>query len=513
MEKGKNILSKLTESFIILIIIVFPLCVDSTGFFRILECKYRYFLIFNVIYISSIIITLSYYWLIKKENLLKDVKLGKIQYALLAYWLVNVISTFLSPYFSKYNLFVGVGRGEGLLNISLYCLSFLNITLFGKFERRYILYFAISSILISFIATLQYIFWLNPFNMYQDGIGFNNVSFLGTIGNLDFVSAIYCILLTVSMAGYIFLEDNKTYEKIIYLTSIGLGFFIFEVLDVLSGAVAFGGTLVLVLPFILTNSKRLSRALIAGGLILFGYFATLTINPVYYNYTHQMVHEYQITPYSIALFVLTVLFIVLGFVFKKRDFDLSKNTKIIKGFYITLICLGLIILLFLYFVNLGSGFFYEIHEILHGNFDDDFGTYRIFLWRRSLSIFKEYPIIGTGPDTFAVRFMAKYTDDIKALGELSINDTAANNYLTILVNLGILGLIAYLNFIAFQLIFSLKKYNKYNIIFLIAFLCYLIQDFFNLWVVIITPIFWVLMAILSLATNYKFTNEGEKENE
>ena len=27
---------------------------------------------------------------------------------------------------------------------------------------------------------------------------------------------------------------------------------------------------------------------------------------------------------------------------------------------------------------------YEIHELLHGNFDDAFGTYRIFLWKRTI---------------------------------------------------------------------------------------------------------------------------------
>lgn len=76
--KKRNILDKLTEIYIFTIIIIFPLIVDSTGFFKILECKYR------------------------------------------------------------------------------------------------------------------------PFNIYQDGIGTHNVSFMATIGNIDFISAMYCILLTVS---------------------------------------------------------------------------------------------------------------------------------------------------------------------------------------------------------------------------------------------------------------------------------------------------------------------------
>ena len=136
-----------------------------------------------------------------------------------------------------------------------------------------------------------------------------------------------------------------------------------------------------------------------------------------------------------------------------------------------------------------------MHELLHGNFDDDFGTYRIFLWKRTLTLIPQYPILGSGPDTFAIRFMAKYTNDIAAIGPLTLNDTAANVYLTMIINIGIVGLINYLAFIFFQLKNGIKKMNNYSAVLLITMVCYLIQDFFNLWLVIVTPIFWLLMAL------------------
>lgn len=108
--------------------------------------------------------------------------------------------------------------------------------------------------------------------------------------------------------------------------------------------------------------------------------------------------------------------------------------------------------------------------------------------------------------------MDKYTQDVASLGELTINDTAANNYLTILVNTGFLGLISYLVYIILQIINGLKNINKYSVIFFIAFICYLIQDCFNLWVVIVTPIFWILMALVFISTNVN-TNERGKEDE
>ena len=120
-----------------------------------------------------------------------------MQIIALMFLLLNIISYFMSPYLKVHDLFIGVGRKEGLLTSSLYILSFLYVSYFGEFKKKYILYFSISSILINVVAILQFV-GFNPFNMYQNGIGTHNVSFMATIGNIDFISAIYTILLTVS---------------------------------------------------------------------------------------------------------------------------------------------------------------------------------------------------------------------------------------------------------------------------------------------------------------------------
>ena len=390
--KEKNILAKITEVYIVVMIMLFPLLVDSTGFFRILEAKYSYFLIINTIYISVLFVMILYYWLFRNTNIFKEIKLHKIQWAVIVFLVINIISTILSPFLKEYNLFVGVGRAEGLISITLYCLSFLNITMFGEFKERYIVYFSVASITVSSVAILQYI-GFNPFNMYQNGIGTHNMSFIGTIGNIAFVSAFYCIYLTISMASYVFIEEEKKYIKIIHLLSIYMGFFIFEVLDVLGGAVAFCGTLVLTIPFIITNSKRLSRLLIVGAMILLGYLTNIIVNPVYYYDIGKLKLDFQINEIAIALLAVIVIFIGLAHVLKNREFDISKNKKVIKLFYLALVLCVVIGVATIYFVNFSDGFLYEIHEILHGNLDDDFGTYRIFLWKRSLSLVKDYPII------------------------------------------------------------------------------------------------------------------------
>ncbi len=350
----------------------------------------------------------------------------------------------MSPFFNKYNLFIGVGRGEGLINITLYCITFLFITLFGKFKKRFILYFSISSILLNLICILQYI-GFNPLNMYQDGIGTHNVSFMGTIGNKDFISALYCILLMISISGYVF-GENKKYENVIHLTSIFMGFFILEILSVLSGFVGIFFTLVIISPYIITNSKRLSKTLTVGSLVILAYAVNIIINPTYYYSLGKIKLNWQFNIISGILILLAVIFIGLAQILKKRHFDLSNNKKTIKIIYIVIASIIIVGILVLYFVNFNYGMLYEIHQLLNGNFDDDFGTYRVFLWKRAITLIKDYPIIGTGPDTFAIRFMSRFTEDVAKLGELTINDTAANIYITMAVNIGIIGLLRLPNF-------------------------------------------------------------------
>ena len=45
--------------------------------------------------------------------------------------------------------------------------------------------------------------------------------------------------------------------------------------------------------------------------------------------------------------------------------------------------------------------------------------------------------------------------------------------------------------------------NKYSLVLLITLICYIIQDFFNLSVVIVSPLFWMVMALHFLSISDK----------
>lgn len=504
-------MTRITEIFVFLIIVIFPLIVDSTGFFKILECKYRAFVGITVAYIFTVIITALYFYLFKKVNITRNIKIDNIKIAASVFLIINIISLIASPYLRKYNLYIGVGRGEGLLTISLYIITFLLVTTFGEFKKEYIYMFSISSILFNFIAILQFV-GLNPLNIFQDGIGIHNVSFMGTIGNVNFISAYFAIVVTISAAAFIFTKDNEKH-KWLHLLSILMAWIIFQVINVNGGRIAFLGTLILFAPFIILNSERFSRFLKVMSTLMLAYFINLTINPEYHYSTGKVGLYFRLDWMCLTFIALAIIFFLLSYALKKCEYNYIKKKNVIV-FYALIMGLVLLTLVGIYLYDFGSEFklIYEIHELLHGNIRDEYGTYRMFLWKRAITLVKDYPVLGTGPDTFTPRFMDKYTQDVINLdGKVSINDTAANVYITMCVNIGIAGIISYITFLILLIKRIFKNYNAFSIVILAGIICYMIHDFVSLWVVIVTPIFWTSMALFYISVMNNNEEEGGEE--
>lgn len=126
------------------------------------------------------------------------------------------------------------------------------------------------------------------------------------------------------------------------------------------------------------------------------------------------------------------------------------------------------------------------------------GSTRIFIWKRTLKLIQNSPIIGYGPDTFDIVFMKNYKKDVNRLIGNLIIDKAHNEYLQIAYASGIPALITYLLFLIFIIRDAVKNTNKNTLI--IPLLCsisgYLIQSFFNISVVSVAPLFWAFLGIL-----------------
>lgn len=126
------------------------------------------------------------------------------------------------------------------------------------------------------------------------------------------------------------------------------------------------------------------------------------------------------------------------------------------------------------------------------------GTIRKFVWLGALQVFKHYPILGTGPETFAFSFPMYKPVGHNLTSEWDyLYNKAHNEFLNYLANTGIIGFAAYIVLI----IISLKMiFNNKRLELLAGYVAILVTNFFGFSVVPISLLFFLYPAI-SLASS------------
>ncbi len=185
----------------------------------------------------------------------------------LAYLNLTWISALASPYLPE--TIVGVSRYEGALTITIYVLSFLLVSRFGRATADLLVVLCLSTTLFGVLCILQ-LAGGNPFRLYPPGYGYQDAyvaypgAYLGTIGNVDLVAAFLCVTIPILWVGLVRLRGPMQ-----ALTLVPLAISVFVLLDmwVLAGLVGVFGGGILMLPVVLPLPPRRRRAL-AGALLL-----------------------------------------------------------------------------------------------------------------------------------------------------------------------------------------------------------------------------------------------------
>ena len=132
------------------------------------------------------------------------------------------------------------------------------------------------------------------------------------------------------------------------------------------------------------------------------------------------------------------------------------------------------------------------------------GSNRMFIYKTAVPLLFKSPIFGSGPDTFQIIYPQEKYREFK--GKMLILDKAHSEYLQIGLTLGIPALITYLWFLFSVLKSNFKTINienKYQIAFLLAAISYLVQATFNISVIAVAPVFWVILGLNMAVVNNK----------
>ena len=447
-QRGSTALfENITSIYLICLVTIFLLYTGADGYAQITSHKYKMFLTLSIGYLIILLIARLEWAAVGGKPLLKPVQIWRSlhfsQKMLIAFWLCSVISTFLSEY--RNQAIWGGNRREGLITITLYCACCLAVSVCGKPKKLYLWLFATAMCLNCGLALIQTT-GRNPLKLYPEGMSYFDGNklyageFLGTIGNVDLLSAV--LSLTIPMFWIAIVKGTS--KKRFFLT-IPLALCLMTLLKafVAAGVVALIGSVLLTVPVLVSNPQKRKIAW------------------------------------------LMVLLIIL-------------------------LC---IVAIYFFGENIG-GIVYEASELMHGHWDDTFGSSRLYIWRKTMELVPEHFFFGGGPDTLGLRSDAgfqRYSEQLGIMIQSGV-DNAHNEYLHILVNQGVFALVCYLAMLMNCAIQWLHRSTKHTEVAVLggAVLGYCIQAFFGLSSPITAPFFWATLGLLMSCIADKEEQELEK---
>lgn len=355
---------------------------------------------------------------------------GVVSYLVMGYWLFTALSTLFAV--DRERAFFGASRGEGLLTISAYCLCFLLLARWAR-PRAWMVHVFGAGVGCNCLVALVQLAGYNPFALYPAGLSYYDGliryggQFLGTVGNVDLLSALLCVAVPVFWIALLRLEGSGRFWLLIPL---GLSVAVLCLMWVEGGILGVGGSFVLGVWVVLKKPRHRKIAAAAGVFCLAGALAGIWL---------------------------------LG--------------------------------------GRGTGFVFEAHELLHGRFDENFGSGRLYIWRESWALLSERLLLGGGPETLSLRLSAAFERFDPELGGTvrSVVDVAHNEYLNILVNQGLGALVCYLGALVSGAVGWIRRAPAFPAaaIWGGGVLGYCVQAFFGISSPITAPFFWMAFGLLT----------------
>ena len=493
---------RLSAIYIALLLSVFLLAFSPGGYGTIPEVKYRLFLFICGGYVFLTAFLRIWLALTGAEPIGKLEDLPLAVKCLLGFLFFTIASSLFSEFPGT---FLGRFRQEGVLTIGLYVLSCVCLSQYFQPRKWMLFLLGIGAAFTSVLSLIQ-LTGANPFTLYPEGLNYYGAGtyysgeFLGTIGNAGLLAGFL-----VLAAGVLAMAMIKFEFKTRWLLS--LPFFlvvllIFE-MGIYAGLVALAVGMVFLLPAAVTSQKTLANTLLILAITL----AAFALSRILIFQDGPILFAPIPLPLvaAVGLVALFVVFVLKGPLFVDipiRRYRIGALFVIFGG-----ICFALLYLLL--YSGESAGMLYEASQVLRGNWDDTFGTRRVYIWRHVLAGIRwETLLLGTGPDTLGYWPIPHFSRYIEELGITVTSgiDAAHNEYLHILATGGLLSLLAYLGALVIAAVHWFR--NPDNALSAVAgagVLFYLIQAFFGISQFLAAPFFWACLGVLLYAQSNKNT--------
>lgn len=486
--KSQRLCTLATEIYIYIMTAVFPLFVGFWGYTRLTDSKFLFFAAVTCAWLLGLLIIQCVLGFVRLRS-----RLSAVPILIAAFLLVCGVSSLLSPYGAE--VILGAGRYDGLVTAALCCCIFFGVRLFSKPKKSYVYALAAAAALNCAVAVVQLCgvnflgLFPSDYTYYDGGVKYSG-EFLSLIGNADLFSAYLCLVLPTSAAVYI---TSKKRPVLLLPCAALMGFCLFAC-GVSGGKLAFLLTVLIAVPLLVSDGGRFRRFLELGSLLL----AVGALASAFGGSAKN-------GAVSLSFNASPLFFCLLGasavlFLCSLREYHTDIG-KLRLCLWLSSAGIFAAAIITVYFVDFGSGALSELHNVLHGHVEDGYGSSRILIWRETLDIVGERPLLGGGCGTLAERLDVSFSRYVAETGKTlkTSVDNAHNVYLGMAADTGIVSLLLYLAAMVLTAVSALKrrKSSPMLICLLCGLVCYWVSDFFGLGLFIVSPMMWVLWGLVS----------------
>ena len=497
-RRASDAFAQITALLVLTLFCVHPLVISPDTYYNITITKLISYLVIMGLFALLCAAALVLY---RREVFATPIslKLRPYEYALLAYWLVMLVSALLSDY--RREAFLGASkRSEGFLMMSVYLLSVVVIGRLYQFRERHLTALCEVACLVSAYGILQYygIDFLHLAPVEVAGIHGPDLVYISTMSNRNFLSTYLCLAFCACLVLFSASPAPATSKFKCKWQYLFMGWILFYMLllgQTEAGYVGILFSVALLLPLLLLDLHSAGRFfLFLSGCCLLVWVSVQLHDPAWQSSVWTPLAPW----FLLAAFVLAVIAPLLWHLPTPFPPFIKITPKIWRIVWYTL----LVILMIATLVAIpklahrtGHPILQEAAEILQGNFDDTFGSNRLFIWKRTLRMVPDKPLFGHGPDTFYPAFMARFGEEAIAKN-YNRYDKAHNEYLQILFDNGALGLLSLLSFAGLIIAGLVKRCAKpAHAAILLALACFLIQAFFSFSTPFAHPLVWAFWGI------------------
>lgn len=435
--------------YILAVIVVMPLY-NQEGFTHIGTDKFTFLKQCSIFGAWFIIPTLVLFLLVRlvEQRGKITIKLSVTDKFAILYAIALLLSYLCSDY--KENALWGAGGWYmGLLTqLIMLAVYFLISRFWGVWKWQVSLFLPVSGI----VFLLGY---LNRFGVFPFDMKVDNVQFISTIGNINW----YCgYLVSVFFGGYFLLwhsdvwnKGKKIWQQRLLMLYVAIGFATLVTQGSMSGLVTMAVMLMVTFCLSVKNVERMYlfwQEILLLSLMCLLTFVGRSLLGWQITYTDGMVDLLTDSVLPMFMTVVSIVVIVLLSRWRKQKnypvkvFRVIARCGVIGALAIILTFIAMIIVNTLHPGSLGKFSEYSVFT-----FSPTWGSNRATTWKAGLLCFWEqdilHKLVGVGPDSMSSYLYQAGSEDLKGMvrevfKDLSLTN-AHNEWLTILVNTGILG--------------------------------------------------------------------------